>query len=67
MGKSLTEITKELGEDDEFEVLCEILISEEVQSGMIVESMSEEDILRIMKGCYTMIGSDDSVILLTGP
>ncbi|MCK5045099.1 MAG: D-aminoacylase [Candidatus Heimdallarchaeota archaeon] len=67
MGKSLTEITKAEGKEDEFEVLCEILIDEEAKGGMTVESMGEEDIQRIMKGRYTMIGCDGSSIPLTGP
>ena len=67
MGKSLTEITKANGKEDEFEVLCEILIDEEAKGGMTVESMGEEDIQRIMKGRYTMIGCDGSSIPLTGP
>ncbi len=67
MGKSLTEITKAEGKEDEFEVLCEILIDEEAKGGMTVESMGEEDIQRIMKGRYTMIGCDGSAIPLTGP
>ena len=67
MGKSLTEITKAEGKEDEFEVLCEILIDEEAKGGMTVESMGEGDIQRIMKGRYTMIGCDGSSIPLTGP
>ncbi len=67
MGKSLTEITKAEGKEDEFKVLCEILIDEEAKGGMTVESMSEEDIQRIMKGRYTMIGCDGAAIPLTGP
>jgi len=67
MGKSLTEITKAEGKEDEFEVLCEILIDEEAKGGMTVESMGEEDIQRIMKGRYTMIGCDGSSLPLTGP
>ena len=67
LGKSLTEITKAEGKEDEFEVLCEILIDEEAKGGMTVESMGEEDIQRIMKGRYTMIGCDGSSIPLTGP
>ena len=67
MGKSLTEITKAEGKEDEFEVLCEILIDEEAKGGMTVESMGEEDIQRIMKGRYTMIGCDGAAIPLTGP
>ncbi len=67
MGKSLDEITKEVGEKEPFEVLCEILIAEEAKGGMTVESMSEEDIQRIMTGRYTMIGTDGSAISLIGP
>ncbi|MFX1539042.1 MAG: amidohydrolase family protein [Promethearchaeota archaeon] len=67
IGKSLAEITRDLGKDDEFEVLCEILIDEEAKGGMTIESMGEEDIQRIMKGRYTMIGSDGTSIPLTGP
>ncbi|NHJ32279.1 MAG: D-aminoacylase [Asgard group archaeon] len=67
MGKSLAEITKEEGKEDSFEVLCEILIDEEAKGGMTVESMGEEDIQRIMKGRYTMIGCDGSAIPLEGP
>jgi len=67
MGNSIAEITKEEGRDDSFEVLCDILIDEEAKGGMTVESMDEEDIQRIMKGRYTMVGCDGSAIPLKGP
>ncbi len=67
MGNSLVEITKAEGRDDTFEVLCNILIDEEAKGGMTVESMGEEDIQRIMKGRYTMVGCDGSAIPLEGP
>ena len=67
IGKSLAEITRELGSEDAFEILCEILIDEEAKGSMTVESMSEEDIKRIMTGKYTMVGTDGAAIPLTGP
>ncbi|NHK31099.1 MAG: D-aminoacylase [Asgard group archaeon] len=67
IGKNIAEITQEIGKKDEFEVLCEIIIDEEAKVSMTVKSMGEEDIQRIMKGRYTMIGTDGASITLTGP
>ncbi|HUT80761.1 MAG TPA: D-aminoacylase [Candidatus Bathyarchaeia archaeon] len=67
IGKSLSQITKELGKEDEFEVLCEILIDEKAKGSMTIQSMGDEDIERIMTGRYTMVGTDASAIPLTGP
>lgn len=67
IGQSLSEITKNLGREDEFEVLCEMLIDEEAKGSMTIKSMDEEDIKRIMAGKYTMVGTDGSAIPLTGP
>ncbi|NHJ40312.1 MAG: D-aminoacylase [Asgard group archaeon] len=67
IGKNIAEITREIGNKDEFEVLCEIIIDEEAKVSMTVKSMGEEDIQRIMIGRYTMIGTDGSSIPLTGP
>ncbi|MHA1155517.1 MAG: N-acyl-D-amino-acid deacylase family protein [Candidatus Heimdallarchaeota archaeon] len=66
VGKSITEVTKELGRDDEFEVLCDILIDEDAKGSMTTESMVYEDINRIMKARYTMIGTDGSAVAPTG-
>ncbi|MHA1124384.1 MAG: N-acyl-D-amino-acid deacylase family protein [Candidatus Heimdallarchaeota archaeon] len=67
IGKSLEVIAKELGRDDVFDVLCEILIDEEAKGSMTIESMHEDDIKRIMKARYTMIGTDGSSVSPTGP
>jgi N-acyl-D-amino-acid deacylase len=67
IGKNIAEITRDIGKKDEFEVLCEIIIDEEAKVSMTVKSMGEEDIQRIMKGRYTMIGTDGASITLTGP
>jgi N-acyl-D-amino-acid deacylase len=67
IGKNIAEITQDIGKKDEFEVLCEIIIDEEAKVSMTVKSMGEEDIQRIMKGRYTMIGTDGASIPLTGP
>ncbi len=67
IGKSLEVIAKELGRDDVFDVLCEILIDEEAKGSMTIESMADEDIKRIMKARYTMVGTDGSSVSPTGP
>lgn len=67
IGKSIAEITTEQKRDDEFEVLCEILIDEEAKGSMTIESMGDEDIHRIMKSKYTMVGTDASAVAPTGP
>lgn len=66
-GKSLAEITELLERDDEFEILCDILIDEQAKGSMTIESMGEEDIKRIMQSKYTMVGTDSSAVALTGP
>ncbi|MHA1740104.1 MAG: N-acyl-D-amino-acid deacylase family protein [Candidatus Heimdallarchaeota archaeon] len=67
IGKSLEVIAKELGMDDVFDVLCEILIDEEAKGSMTIESMADKDIKRIMKARYTMVGTDGSSVSPTGP
>jgi len=65
-GLSLREITKKRGLADEFETLFEIIIDEKAEVTMTMESMGDEDIERIMKGKYTMIGTDGSGVAPTG-
>ncbi len=65
-GKSLAEITNLKGYSDPFQVLIDLLIEEELEVVMTMESMGEEDIHRIMKGEYTMIGSDGWGVSPTG-
>ena len=67
IGKALTVIAKDLGMKDVFDVLCEILMDEEAKGSMTIESMGDEDIKRIMKARYTMIGTDGCSVTPTGP
>lgn len=57
-GKSLTEISQIKGLKDEWEAMFSIIIDDEGGSTVTVESMSEEDIQRIMTGRYHMVGTD---------
>ena len=65
-GKSLTEITRLKGYKDEWETLFEVLIDEKGEVTATMESMNEEDIRRIMRGRYTMVGSDAWAVAPTG-
>lgn len=57
-GKSLTEISQIKGLKDEWEAMFSIIIDDEGGSTITVESMTEEDIRRIMRGKYHMVGTD---------
>jgi N-acyl-D-amino-acid deacylase len=65
-GLSLAEITKAQGYTDEFSVLFEMLLDERGEVMMTMQSMGQEDIERIMKSEYTMIGTDGSGVSPTG-
>jgi len=65
-GKSLTEITRLKGSRDEWETLFELLLDEKGEVQATMESMNEEDIRRIMRGRYTMVGSDAWAVAPTG-
>jgi N-acyl-D-amino-acid deacylase len=65
-GLSLTEIAKQRGFQDEYAALFELLLDEKAEVTMTMESMGEEDIERIMRGKYTMIGTDGSGVAPTG-
>jgi len=65
-GKNLTEITRLKGYRDEWETLFEILTDEKGEAMATMESMNEEDIRRIMRGRYTMVGSDAWAVAPTG-
>jgi N-acyl-D-amino-acid deacylase len=65
-GKSLTEITRLKGYRDEWETLFELLLDEKGEVQATMESMNEEDIRRIMRGRYTMVGSDAWAVAPTG-
>ncbi|MFX1594292.1 MAG: amidohydrolase family protein, partial [Promethearchaeota archaeon] len=57
-GKNLPEITQVKGLKDEWEAMFSIIMDDEGGSTVTVESMSEEDIRRIMTGKYHMVGTD---------
>ena len=57
-GKHLSEVTRLKEKADEWETLFDLLIDENGEATMTVALMDEEDIRRIMKGRYTMIGTD---------
>ena len=59
-GKNLEQIADEFGYSDKFELLFQILLDEAGEPSMTIESMSEDDIRRIMKDKHTMIGTDGS-------
>ncbi|MFX1484711.1 MAG: amidohydrolase family protein, partial [Promethearchaeota archaeon] len=57
-GKSLQQIANENGYSDYFQLLFQILLDEEGEASMTIESMDEDDIRRIMRSKYTMFGTD---------
>lgn len=66
-GKNLKQIREIRGDSDEFTSLFNILLEEEGSAGMIVFSMDEEDIRRIMKHPLQMVGTDSLSASPTGP
>jgi len=65
-GLSIAEIAKVRGYPDEFAAFFEILLDENAEVWMTMESMGQEDIERIMKSEFTMIGTDGSGVAPTG-
>ncbi len=65
-GKNIAEITKIKGKEDDWQTFFEILIDDNGETLMTIEMMGEEDIRRIMKGRYTMIGTDGWGVAPTG-
>jgi N-acyl-D-amino-acid deacylase len=57
-GKSIAEITKLKNKKDDWETYFEIILDEKGSSTITIEDMSEEDIRRILKSRYQMIGTD---------
>ncbi|MGY5858880.1 MAG: amidohydrolase family protein, partial [Candidatus Thorarchaeota archaeon] len=51
---------------DEFSVLFEMLLDEKAEVMMTMQSMGQEDIERIMKSEFTMIGTDGAGVSPTG-
>ncbi|MBY8999069.1 MAG: amidohydrolase family protein, partial [Candidatus Thorarchaeota archaeon] len=65
-GLSIAEITRVREYSDEYATIFEMLLDERAQVMMTMESMGQEDIERIMKSKYTMIGTDGSGVSPTG-
>jgi N-acyl-D-amino-acid deacylase len=65
-GKSLHQIAEEYDYQDRFSLLFQMLLEEMGEVSMTIESMNEDDIRRIMKNKYTMIGTDGWGVSPTG-
>ncbi|MFX0053468.1 MAG: amidohydrolase family protein [Promethearchaeota archaeon] len=65
-GHSLQAIAVQRGYSNPFEMLVELLLDEKGEVGMTMESMGEEDIHRIMRSPYTMVGTDGEGVSPTG-
>jgi N-acyl-D-amino-acid deacylase len=55
---NIPEITRMKGLADDWETFFQLLIDNNLSVGITIESMSEDDIRRIMKGRYHMVGTD---------
>lgn len=66
-GLNLVEIKNLRKESDEFSALWKIIVEEEANAGMIIFSMDEDDIRRIMQSPYQMVGTDSSAAAISGP
>lgn len=61
-GKSIAEITNIMGFPDDWDTYFQILIDENLDISITIGSMSEEDVRRIMKSKYQMVGTDGAGI-----
>ncbi len=66
-GKTMDIVAGEMGEEDVFDALWRLLLAEDGTPGMIIFSMDEEDIKRIMASPYQMVGTDASSVCTAGP
>ena len=60
-------IAREMKEKDVFDALWKLILAEEGTPGMIIFSMDEGDIKRIMANPYQMVGTDASSVCNAGP
>ncbi|TFH08024.1 MAG: D-aminoacylase [Candidatus Thorarchaeota archaeon] len=65
-GLSISEITMRKGFSDEYSALFELLLDENAEVTMTMKSMGEEDIERIMKNKYVMVGTDGAGVAPEG-
>ena len=66
-GNDLAEIGRINGDPEVFDTLFRLIIEEKDAAGMVVFSMSEEDIRRIMQHPLHMVGTDAGSCAPTGP
>jgi len=60
-GKRVTEIAEKEGKDSR-DVVLDLLLAEEAQVQIVSFGLSEEDVRRVMRSPYGMVGSDGSAI-----
>ncbi|UCH58147.1 MAG: D-aminoacylase [Candidatus Bathyarchaeota archaeon] len=65
-GKNLAEINEMRGDPDVFTSLFNLLLEEDGAAGMVIFSMDEGDIRRIMSSPYHMVGTDAGSTAPTG-
>jgi N-acyl-D-amino-acid deacylase len=65
-GKSISEITKLKGKQDDFTTVIDLIREEKGEVAVVIEGMQEEDIRRIMTNKLTMIGTDGWGVAPTG-
>jgi len=66
-GKNIVEVREAMGERDEWTALWKLLLEEEGTPGMIIFSMDEGDVRRIMQSPLQMVGTDSGSTATTGP
>lgn len=66
-GKNMVEVREAMGEREEWTALWKLLDEEEGTPGMIVFSMDEGDVRRIMQSPLQMVGTDSGSCTTTGP
>ncbi|MHA1288644.1 MAG: amidohydrolase family protein, partial [Candidatus Thorarchaeota archaeon] len=65
-GLNLAEITRVRNYPDEYAALFELLLDENAEVTMTMKSMCDEDINRIMKSEFSMVGTDGGGVSPTG-
>jgi len=61
VGKSVSEIAK-IEDKDDMDTTFDLLIAENMRVGVVLFTQSEEDVRRVMKSPYGMVGSDGSAV-----
>jgi N-acyl-D-amino-acid deacylase len=60
-GKTITEVAK-LEDKNEMEAVFDLLLAEDAQVSIVSFGMSEDDVRRVMRSPYGMVGSDGSAV-----